>query len=369
MGSNISELIQALKSRNTTRAAPEYIRGLIERAYAESARGSAPSQADLAQVQELLRSPGMTDGFNAELKKSIEGFVRGNLKAAPAPSVDQLTPDLTRLKNAQEVPARFASDFVVVRDQLIDRQGLTATEKASRAFEFFSRYAERFVTLAGESQRLGSQGNPDSQAAEKFLDVLKGAGFDQMTEIRTGRDALAVARALLMAGTPAEVARRASLQAFDAPSWESPRHYAPSAPASPRTEQRAVVSGLDARVPVQDAAAGAKLHERRAELLPVQGRTDLARVNAMAADAARASMRSVDAAPKREGPPWVKLLDRVRDKVLGPNLLWNFLHRYRKGADQDEDTAIGRDTIDKIAFGAAMVLLGIALLAILIVNL
>ena len=47
---------------------------------------------------------------------------------------------------------------------------------------------------------------------------------------------------------------------------------------------------------------------------------------------------------------WTGAFLRVRDKVLGKNMLWNFLHRYRRGADADEEGHIGNDPIDKLTF-------------------
>ncbi len=115
----------------------------------EKARLGQLSAGELSDLRELMRSPALADQFSPDLRASLESFQRGSPWVKPVPD---LVPDLGRVQDGRDVGQRFAADFVVLRDQLLNRN-LTDDQKADRAFEFYSRYAERFVALAtGEAR-------------------------------------------------------------------------------------------------------------------------------------------------------------------------------------------------------------------------
>jgi hypothetical protein len=375
---NFGDIIRSIR-RSGTSADAGSVRELLDRAWAERVASSTPpTPAEVTEVQTLLDSPDLRDNFSPKLKSDLESFVRGS---NPAKTVPDLVPDLDRLQQPREVPARFAADYVLVREQLLDRPGLTASEKANRAWEYFSKYAERFVTLIDQGSSLGQNAHSDadthggsfsqadrSSETVKFLDSLKQFGFLDLVEGRTGMDGLQAAKEILNAKNAQELARRASFKTFDAPAWEAPKqpqvsaNYAPSA-----GEKQAISSGLLPKVPIQELGQSGPVRERRSELDAINGRSDMMRVNQNAADAAKIVVRTPD--KRTVAGESTGLLGKVRNKVLGPNMLWNILHRYREGADADEEGHLGKDPMDKLAFGAVLLLLGLALAAIAVVTL
>ncbi len=372
MSNHVGELIRALRGGVGTSSRADFIRELIERASADKAKGNAPTEDQLRHLEELLEKPGATDGFSPEVRRSLEGFVRPTAPLAP---VETLLPDLQRLGDPRELPARFAADFVLLREQLVDRAGLAGAERADRAFEFFARYAERFVELL-ESQKAQArtpQPFPPVGQAERaelvkdFVKQLETLGFGALREVRTGKDALQLAREILLAATVREAERRAGFKVFEAPSWDAPRTYAPDAPTvSSAAEQAAAPSGLSANVPVQDLGQSANARDRRPEVDSTAVRAEQVRSQL---DGTRALPRQPDLVRRDDvSTDWRRLFGRARDKVLGPNMLWNWLHRFRSGAEEDGE-ARERDDIDKIAFGAAMFLIGVAVIVIVVVSL
>jgi len=65
-------------------------------------------------------------------------------------SVSDLTPDLRQIRDLPDVSNRFAADYQMVAREVVDVPNAETAEKAQRTFEYFTKYAERFVELANK---------------------------------------------------------------------------------------------------------------------------------------------------------------------------------------------------------------------------
>ncbi len=253
----------------------------------------------------------------------------------PPKPVSKLVPDLKKLTQAEEVPNRFLKDVVAARNPLLEGN-LPKEQRASRLFGFFSHYAERFVALAKgvpEAQNWGpaaeqraNQGQPPTgpqmakaqkdTAVEQFLSNLKEVGFTQLKDRATGHTGLQAAKQMLEAETPRDVQRQA------------------------RETALVVVGG--STLPAGDSPLGKPQFNPDGTL--INGR----QVNV----------------PN----DWDEEMQRRRrtreHKVLGSNMLWNILH-----LDRRPDETMTKDELNRLAFGAILVLVGVTLMVVLLVNL
>jgi hypothetical protein len=104
------------------------------------------------------------DGFNTLVRPSTDATVRGQPLDAPAST---LVPSLQDTHSLDGVQNRFENDFNILKPQITDLPHLSESQKASRAFDFFAQYANRFVQIAkGEDPK-------DGKGAEA-LEILLG---------------------------------------------------------------------------------------------------------------------------------------------------------------------------------------------------
>lgn len=344
----LGELFSAM--RHVAGAHPKASSGEGGAARAEAVRGEGEPASHASPPS------GPQDQFTAARKPTLESFVRGREGGPPIP-VAELVPDLERVKTAPELAERFSADLLLVKDQLIERPGLTAGERATRALEFFARYAERFVALTQEATVVApSSGQPAAgalqvavlipearkSAVEKLVRSLETLGFERLVDTHTGQDALQVARELLLARTPLEVQRRLQARAFSvgtispdrlsqAPelpplAFDSPPSAAPQAPPPARIGPDGPIDTLAPRYSSSAPSGQPEARRRSARWAHPDGR-------------------------------------------LGPRLLWNVLHRFRSGANAGDESAAQRDAMDQVAFAAIAVVVALGLLALVLVYL
>jgi hypothetical protein len=310
--------------------------------------------------------------------------------------VEALLPDLGKLHEAGEVPARFGADLVLVSGQLLD-PARSPQERADRLVAFFLAYAERFVGLAsGEAGPQGapaevlegglfaSHGNllaakgkgranptapgtgggaiplpPEERRAqiERFGAALRTAGFEQLWEPQTGRDGLS-----------------AGLHVLDSPDVSAFHQRAKDLKLEPRGASAAQEAPAAHHEPHRPAAGASPRAEGKEPLLRRGGAEAERLLTHLEATRPQAAVMPPRGAwvPGPHGRPDPSTLQtepgqhrRGTDKRLGPNLLWNWLHRSR--ADPDE--ADERDKFAWGAFGAMVLLFGIALVVVILVNL
>lgn len=371
-------------------------------------KGGRPPGAALGSSREGTTPPGQlkrtASGVAQQPPPKSDGYSLGGRASTgqvplPARSVEQLLPDLQRLSDASELPARFASDLKLLFAQLNAPQ-LSSTERAQRVFEFFQKYAEAFVKqqeppkdLPQKPIRLAeppapgqtpqkpppegaplakperpptsdkplfpgatvrespqaSTGQPRAQqpltpAAHKeamasFSRTLSEHGFQTFSAGPKFGDGRAAALALLHASNLQEfhqLARALQIQATV---------YPPGAPPDVRAPDRP-----EARPPPEAHAPRELQVGPRGEM----------RVNPHLVDASRPRLEARDAAAAEKGPQ----RGRSSNKVLGSNLLWNVLHRVREDA---EDSALLQDNWDKLTFGALLLLVFVALVVVALV--
>lgn len=102
-----------------------------------------------------------SDAYHPELMDYGTGDtgLRGEAPGVRRP-VSELTPNLRQVRTLPDVQHRFASDYQMVARDLVNVRDSDAPERASRTFEYFSKYAERFVELTtGEEKPQGEPGN------------------------------------------------------------------------------------------------------------------------------------------------------------------------------------------------------------------
>ncbi len=370
----------------------------------DRARVGDLSEDELAQLSALLSErPSLADPFSPQLQATLERFSRGSRGAINR--VKDLLPDLARVTDPSALPERFASDFVVLQQDLLEPR-LPEDERAHRALEFFGRYAERFVALAaGEARSLaedegeltapGEGGAPEAAfaseertegagvpgprealgeaghapwtreaqaaVAKRFALLAEGLGFGELKDARTGKTGTEQVFALAMARSVPELkAQLAHLQLEAAGPPSSP---APQAPA--QLAANAPARRLNAEAAASAGVAG----ERKVELERVQHRSSgvpappSALEGPLNVQAPERSSRSFDG----EGFKDSGYSKPGTDRRLGRNTLWNLLHRFRGCAR--EDSALARDLWDKVAVGALLFLFGLALLAVALVTL
>ncbi|MCA3012153.1 MAG: hypothetical protein INH41_07105 [Myxococcaceae bacterium] len=252
----------------------------------DSARAGTLKPAEVAEVKVLLQRPELADVFSGGLGRDLQAALGGG--RAPVRDVGQLTGSPGAVTDPRALPKAFGKDLLVQRQQLVDPR-LPPDENAERLLAFFSPYAERFVELTRGPEHLETpvaRLPPEDQAKalKQFEKALTDGGFGQLVERQTGRDGVALGRALLESKTPDEVRARLAELNVDAPGW---RH-----PNNPHAAMTVAVA-------------------------PAQERT------------------------LRHEPPDEALAQERRGRrgTLGRNLLWNALHLLREGAETDEEKA------------------------------
>lgn len=354
-------------------ATGESLRKLVDKAQAEAVRGEL-SRDDLAKLEQILEDPALADLFTPEQLAVFEKLAGHLLAESPLRDVIDLLPDLEHLVDPRELPERFMTDFMLLKQQLLGQPGLSREEKASRVFEFFARYAERFVVLAGPlrpepeqvAQGLAGKLPPPpagwgagvepltvadrSALVEKFVRQLEAAGFSGIREKSTGEPAPTVAAQLLQKSMPAEVRAQVAKLSFDAPSWTS-------------NAEPVVRPSVREPSPARTADGTVLVDRERSPLEKVAGRADVLKVNPLAAEAQRPGVAQARGA----GDPRQVKGSAGTDKKLGGNLLWNFLHRFRSGQADQEEKELG-ETYGHLALIAVMVMAFLAVIVILVAN-
>ncbi len=122
----------------------------------------------VAETPPLIESP--SDGFAYELPVADTGL-RGETPTFKRP-VSELTPDLRQIREQPDVSNRFAADYQLVARELVDVPDADSSEKAQRTFEYFTKYAERFVEL-GEKPK-------SDQLSAKELALIASLPEDQL---------------------------------------------------------------------------------------------------------------------------------------------------------------------------------------------
>lgn len=153
------------------------------------ASGEKLTAQETKQLQVVLQSPEFKDLFTASERQTLQSFVQGTNPSRPT---QELVGKLEGLQKPSEVPQRFESDFTLIRDQLFERTQ-DSNDRANRAFEYFSKYAERFVEVAGSKQNRGllqlskSKDAPETKRASDQDRVALEELADSLPDLRADR--------------------------------------------------------------------------------------------------------------------------------------------------------------------------------------
>jgi hypothetical protein len=377
----VGELVRSLKA-NPQRVDPVAAGKVLAQAAAE---GSV-SPAERQELADLLGSA-PSDGFAPELKDNMARFLQGT-GARPTVPVAQLV-DLEKLPTPRAVADRLGPDFVLLRDQLLPAQG-TPKERAARLSDFLAAYAERFVGLhSGEAKAPQKQSpnevldfrpvkaqptaNPErpqegpkwpggaaKQAVaperredlKRFGKALEDSGFRGLRDGRTGKDGVAVGVQLAASANLTEL--RAKLQ-------------------SVRLELSTTSALAQAHVPFADAPVARPVVQparelgESAQVAKDRVQPEAMRVQPWQAEAGRVVI--VPVAPQaRDARPDGQPMDprASSGRVLGKNMLWNWLHTFREGAADDPEQ---KAAAQQLAVGAALVLFALTIVALALVTL
>lgn len=288
------------------------------------------------------------DGFGGMTQRASGGLLGGGEARVPVRPVRELVPaKLSEVSRQEVVAQRFASDTALLSGQLQPRS-LPGSERTQRLWAFFIAYAE-----AAAAQE------PHPDTPEIFLTTLEEHGLGAWHDAASGQDALALARWILAAPTPEEARARAEsvqlepppevLLAESAPAPEHPEAPRPQAPRELRdsafteSAERPAPERIGERgefVRASPSQPGGVLHPPT-PALSRDGRAE---------GDARVSGSRLSGTDKR----------------LGPHLLWNVLHRFRASP---EDSAQMQATWNRLAFGAVLALVGLALAGVALLSL
>jgi hypothetical protein len=278
----------------------------------ESPTGLPLDPSAPAQPSGSSAAGAMADGYS-QPSPLLGALVGVSSQASP---VAALVGDLSGAANWRELPSQFASDFRSVKAQLLEFPGLNSADRADRMLAFFAKYAERFVALAPPGS------SPSRLAAiQDFLSELEGLGYGALFEAATRESAVEEAEGLLRSSSVEEFLSQASRLHFRA------RDLAPLSAAEGRRGAR-------------------PLEPRRPSVPEGPPEGDGPRSSAMASGGKPLAPPGPPAAPNRaEGESKRRDRGRWTDKVLGPNLLWNVLHRSRSDGlegEAEEDRRLER---------------------------
>ncbi|MFY2563459.1 Immediate early protein ICP0 [Corallococcus terminator] len=245
----------------------------------------------------------------------------GGQERAPLRKVAELVPPgLKKVVGQEELGLRFGSDAALLAQHLKPSQ-LSSSERATRLWEFFAAYAEAAVAQP-----------PQKEGQEAFRESLKGQGFAELRDARTGQDGVTQGLWVLTAKTPDEARERVATVQLEPP--PEVRH------------SEAAVRG-------EGVAEGGLAVQPRA---PDTLRGGPAPLGLQASESEGSDEQPSDSDGRR----------RSSGKRLGPQMFWNVLHRFRS---DPEDGAVAQGQWDRAAFGAMLALVGIALVVLALVSL
>lgn len=264
---------------------------------------------------------GKGDAFRTEGTIPGSHPTLGGQERAPVRKVAELVPPgLEKVAGQEELGLRFGSDAALLAQHLKPSQ-LSSSERATRLWAFFAAYAE--AAVAQPAQKEGQ---------EAFRDSLKGQGFAELRDARTGQDGVTQGLWVLTAGTPEEARERVATVRLEPP------------PEVLHSEAAVRREGL--------AEGGLAMQARGPDTL----RGGPAPLGLRASESEESDEQPSDSDGRR----------RSSGKRLGPQMLWNVLHRFRS---DPEDGAVAQGHWDRAAFGAMLALVGIALLVLALVSL
>ncbi|MCP3059271.1 Immediate early protein ICP0 [Myxococcus sp. K38C18041901] len=271
---------------------------------------------------EVGRFPvGNRDGFKSQAPATGHPTLGGQERAPPRRVAELVPPGLEKLVGQDELGVRFGSDAALLMAHL-QPSGMSGSERATRLWAFFAAYAE---TAAAQP--------PHQDGKEAFRESLEGHGFAELRDAHTGKDGVTQGLWVLEARTPDEARERVASVRLEPP--PEVRH----SEAAVRAES-AVDPGLAAQARGPDSLRGAPA--------PVAMRP--------AESQDRDGSEADDEARPR----------RTSNKKLGAMMLWNVLHRFRS---DPEDGSVAQGQWDRVAFGAVLALVGIALVVLALVSL
>lgn len=345
-------------------------------------RGGEPADVGaVAGDPELDRAPDApsatpNDSYVVSRPVKTDAAIRG-IGAPVEKPVDALVGDLSFVQKLPDVPKRFAADFQIIRDQLIDSSALDDGEKAGRSFQYFTAFARQFVVIAsGQGARPGNEKdpNPDGTRGKEslpaatgwgevvvamgtsakglppapseieasrgvFLRELKDLHFESMHDAHTGQSGLEAANDLLRSASPEQLEHAAAkLQMTANAPWPPPELEPPSRETIPLENLPEQLRPEAVR-----PAASRELSEAAPRLAQTTARVDPHL-------SAERSARDFSSDVEQTG-------DRSTFKKLSPRMLWNVLHAYR---GRGKDSRLEKDKSDKIVV-AAILLLGLVI--------
>jgi hypothetical protein len=287
----------------------------------------APEKADKAGDK---KKPGEADA-KADAKTDPKGW-----KAAQAPQANahkpalaqgadpkplkELTSNLATLKQAAEVPGRFASDLEAARPELVNHPALLRADKAQRLFEFAVPYTQAAVTKSTTPEE-------KHEVAGEFLIRAEQGGYGLLqprdAQDPLARNGLAALREMLEAQTPEQVAERAATHRFDIPSWPSDAAMLAEARAAATDQQLQPQPLTPSGAPVAPPTPEEEEQARR---------------------------------------------DRNTNKRLGGRMLWNVLHLFRDDGEDDRESAEQREAKAQAFLIAGLVFVLLAVIVVAFVS-
>ncbi|WP_338863315.1 Immediate early protein ICP0 [Myxococcus stipitatus] len=294
--------------------------GQLARLLVHSGKGALPSKGPKSSEG---GPPPPRDGFRTQTSPPQQHPSLGGQERVPVRKVAELIPPgLEKVASRAELGQRFGSDAALLAGLLKPSQ-LPSTERATRLWTFFAAYAQ-----AAAAQP------PQKEAQAAFRDALKGQGFAELRDARTGQDGVTQGLWVLSAKTPEEARERvASVQLEPPPEVlhsEAAQRKEGAAEPAYASSQRGTEALRGGPPPPRTQASEGPPSELDEALSP---------------DEARA---------------------RRSNRRLGPMMLWNVLHGFRSEA---EDGAVAQGQWDRMAFGAMLALVAIALVVVALVSL
>jgi hypothetical protein len=336
-----------------------------------------PAGPQASALVPALAAAALPDGFREQAPPAHTGQAQGRLTGnaqAPLQGARELAaPDLHELRTPAEVKERFGADYTAVRRELLHHPAADRREAGARANEFFTQYARQFVqTAAGKPraeepparedrsrsklERLALKAQREEQAAQErpvsrdqqqasareFAESLREHSFDQLVNVKTGRDGVENALHLLTSEDLKSFDQRAANQEIvivgEFPPPEGDVHDALPPPDLRPTVKKEI------------GESPADLNSRSAsERMQKEG----------PGGPGGSSLRKQDVEEEEE--------DRPRTgKRLGRNMLWNALHTLRRS---DETLRQEEEKWNRASVAALLFLLFVAIVTVALVSL
>jgi hypothetical protein len=345
------------------------------------------SPTEAVEVRGIIELPEFKDHYTPEVKASLDkiGSSATSGNQQPPTPVSALTPSLQQVNDARQLPQQFEKDFAAMKQQLVEHPGLTAKEQNARLFEFFTNYAERLahmVSKAGEAPKDQNKGGQQQGGGAGGKGAMPETYKLHVPPDMVGPSASKLASADLLysmkANTGPNVTLTAAQKAGVLKEFEQVLNKAGFAEMRDASSGR---SGLDvakelltmstARA-VRDAAMRANMDVHvRMQAHP----TSTIKIDpSLAAEAMRAD-GTLGAGKANSALPGLKINPddlskdaRGRDrrgsegKILGSNMLWNVLHRYRE-SPEDEELAAQQDRMMEVMIAAGLGFTALAVIA------